>query len=81
MGSSSRIEFMTYEQAYGRSFDDMLRRVPNLKKIDTAIGFRPRHSLDQIIDAVIADKRAIARLIGRGRHAGGGADSRQGGCS
>ena len=31
-GSNSAIEFMSYEQAYGRSFDDMQRRVPNLKK-------------------------------------------------
>ena len=57
-GSSQPIEFMTYEQAYGRSFDDMQRRVPNLKKIEAAIGFRPSQTLDQIIDSVIADQRA-----------------------
>ena len=55
--STSQIEFKTYEQAFGRSFDDMLRRVPSLKKIDAAIGFEPSHNLDQIIDAVIADQR------------------------
>ena len=41
----------------GRSFDDMQRRVPNLKKIDEMIGFKPRHNLDQIIDSVIEDQR------------------------
>lgn len=56
-GSSSKIEFVTYEQAFGRSFDDMLRRVPSLKKIDKAIGFKPAHCLDEIIDSVIADQK------------------------
>jgi len=55
--SSSKIEFMTYEQAFGRSFDDMQRRVPNLKKVNAAIGFRPTYNLEQIIDAVIEDQR------------------------
>ena len=54
--SMSQIEYQTYEQAFGRSFDDMLRRVPSLEKIDAAIGFKPSHNLDQIIDAVIADQ-------------------------
>lgn len=57
-GSSSKVEFMTYEQAFGRSFDDMLRRVPSLKKIDAAIGFKPTQNLDQIIDSVVADQKA-----------------------
>lgn len=56
--SVSQIDFVTYEQAFGRSFDDMLRRMPSLKKIEAAIGYKPRHNLDQIIEAVIADQRA-----------------------
>jgi UDP-glucose 4-epimerase len=56
--SSSKIEFMTYEQAFGRSFDDMLRRVPNLSKVNKAIGFEPTQNLNQIIDSVIADQRS-----------------------
>jgi UDP-glucose 4-epimerase len=59
-GSKSTIELVSYEKAYGRSFDDMMRRVPNLAKIHAAIGFSPRHKLDQIIDAVIADQKAAA---------------------
>lgn len=58
--SASQIEFMSYEQAYGRSFDDMQRRVPNLSKAHAAIGFRPSHNLGQIIDSVIADQRSKA---------------------
>ncbi len=52
-GSASPIEHVPYEIAYGRSFDDLRRRVPNLDKIRAAIGFAPRFSLDQIIKSVI----------------------------
>ena len=50
--SSSKIEFVTYAQAFGQSFDDTQRRVPNLTKIRSIIDFRPRHTLDQIIQSV-----------------------------
>ncbi len=62
-GSSSKIEFMTYEQAYGRTFDDMQRRVPSLKKIDAAIGYRPKYSLDQIIDKLEGLRGALVRMF------------------
>src|SRR5687768_10683460 len=38
-GSGSGVERISYEQAYGRSFDDLQRRVPKLDKIRRAIGF------------------------------------------
>lgn len=60
-GSASSIEFVSYEQAYGRSFDDMARRVPNLAKVNAAIGFSPGYTLNQIIDAVIDDQRSSPR--------------------
>ena len=56
-GSRSRIELLPYEKVYGQHFEDVPRRVPDLSKITTAIGFRRGYALDQIIDAVIADKR------------------------
>jgi UDP-glucose 4-epimerase len=56
-GSKSRIEHISYEQAYGRKFDDMARRVPALDKIRRAIGFVPTHNLDQIIRSVIDSRR------------------------
>jgi UDP-glucose 4-epimerase len=55
-GSSSSIEHIPYELAYGRSFDDLPRRVPRLDRIRAAIGFAPRFSLDQIIRSVIEEK-------------------------
>ncbi len=56
-GSSSRIEHIPYEQAYGQKFDDMARRVPDLTRIRQAIGFDPRYSLNEIIESITASER------------------------
>jgi UDP-glucose 4-epimerase len=57
VGAKSKIQHVSYEAFYGRAFDDMMRRVPDLKKIRQAIGYAPRHDLDQIIAAVIRGQR------------------------
>jgi len=51
--SSSPIEFVPYEQIYGRSFEDMRRRVPDLRKILRYVGYRPLRSLDHLLESVI----------------------------
>ncbi|MBI1797668.1 MAG: GDP-mannose 4,6-dehydratase [Candidatus Eisenbacteria bacterium] len=56
-GSRSAIELVPYEQIYGRSFEDMRRRVPDLTKIRRFVGYTPRVGLDQLLDAVIRDCR------------------------
>ncbi len=56
--SKSEISLIPYEQAYTEGFEDMNRRVPDCSKLERAIGFRPRTSLEQIVDDVIADQRA-----------------------
>jgi UDP-glucose 4-epimerase len=56
-GSSSKIVHVPYEQAYGREFDDLQRRVPKLDRIRGLVGFRPRHGLDDIIRSVVDDVR------------------------
>jgi UDP-glucose 4-epimerase len=56
-GSASKVERLSYEQAYGQQFDDMMRRVPKIEKINRAIGFQPTMKLDQIIESVIAEHR------------------------
>ncbi|MGA2584219.1 MAG: GDP-mannose 4,6-dehydratase [Tepidisphaeraceae bacterium] len=50
--SSSQIQFIPHEEAYGQRFDDMQRRVPKLDKIRKLIHFQPRFDLDQIIRSV-----------------------------
>lgn len=61
-GSDSKIERVSYEQAYGQRFEDVPRRVPDLSKIRGAIGFRPTFSLDGVIRSVIEDKRGEVEL-------------------
>lgn len=50
LGSSSRIEFVRYEQAYAAGFEDMLRRKPVVEKLAARTGFSPVTSLQQIIE-------------------------------
>ncbi len=56
-GSSSKKEFLTYEQAYGRTFDDMQRRIPSLKKANKAVGYSPKMPLRETLSLIIDDKR------------------------
>ncbi len=57
--SKSEIRHIPYEQAYGRAFDDLPRRVPDLNKIKSMIGFTPHYSLDQIIKSVLDEQLVI----------------------
>jgi UDP-glucose 4-epimerase len=51
--SQSEIQFIPYEEAFEAGFEDMHRRVPDLSKIEAAIGYKPRATLDQTIRAII----------------------------
>lgn len=53
VGSVSEKRFLSYEEAYGRPFDDMQTRVPDLSKIKRLIGWNPKHSLDETLKQVI----------------------------
>jgi UDP-glucose 4-epimerase len=59
-GSKSEIVLIPYDQAYEAGFEDMPRRVPDLTKINKAIGYIPRVGLDEIIDRVVEEKRSYA---------------------
>ncbi|MFL5240777.1 MAG: NAD-dependent epimerase/dehydratase family protein [Gemmataceae bacterium] len=50
------IEKVPYSQIYGAEFEDIRRRVPDLTRIRTTIGYQPKHGLDDIIRHVIAWK-------------------------
>jgi UDP-glucose 4-epimerase len=52
-GSSSAIEHVAYEKAYGPGFEDMRRRCPNIEKIRKLIGFEPKYDLEAMIQGVI----------------------------
>lgn len=59
-GSSSDIVLIPYDQAYEAGFEDMPRRVPDLRKIGAAVGYTPTVGLDEILTRVIAHERALA---------------------
>ena len=50
--SVSPIEYVPYERAYEPGFEDMMRRVPCVDKLEMLTGFRPQRSLNEIIDRV-----------------------------
>jgi len=49
----SRIVFVSYEEAYEEGFEDMMRRVPDISKINAAIGWEPRIPLEETLRQVI----------------------------
>jgi UDP-glucose 4-epimerase len=57
-GSRSNIVFLPYDEAYEEGFEDMLRRVPNIAKIETLIGYQPTFRLDEILKSVIDYERS-----------------------
>ncbi|SFO56058.1 NAD-dependent epimerase/dehydratase family protein [Amycolatopsis rubida] len=57
-GSSSTIAKVPYEEAYGDGYEDMQRRIPDCTRAYNQIGFVPTRSLDDIIAAVVADRRS-----------------------
>jgi UDP-glucose 4-epimerase len=63
-GSSSKKKFISYEEAYGRPFDDRMRRVPCLDRVQETVGFAPRTDLMRTLDYVIAEKRVMLQLPG-----------------
>jgi UDP-glucose 4-epimerase len=52
-GSSSKKTLIPYEAAYGAKFEDLRRRVPDLRRANEAIGFSPKHTLDQIVSELV----------------------------
>ena len=56
-GSSSAVEYIPYDQAYEPGFEDMMRRVPSVEKLQSITGFRPQTPLDEIIDRVASHMR------------------------
>ena len=51
--SPSEIVMVPYEEAYEPGFEDMLRRVPDLKKIKKLLNWEPKVGIDEILNHVI----------------------------
>ena len=51
--SQSEIAHIPYEEAYAEGFEDMLRRMPDVSKLQRYIGFVPATTLDAMLQDVI----------------------------
>jgi len=56
--SKSEKRHLSYEEAYGRPFDDMLIRQPDLSKIKRLISFEPKYTLEQTLRQIIDYERS-----------------------
>jgi nucleoside-diphosphate-sugar epimerase len=57
-GSDSEISLIPYEEAYGKGFEEIGRRFPDLGLIGRITGWSPVRTIDDMIDDVIADQPA-----------------------
>jgi UDP-glucose 4-epimerase len=55
--STSQLVHIPFDEVYGTGIEDMLHRVPCARKVRDTIGWVPEHTLEHILDDVIADVR------------------------
>lgn len=51
--AASRVVHISYEEAYGKNFEDIRHRVPDTRKIRSLLGFTPTLGIDEILDRII----------------------------
>lgn len=59
--SDSTLQYRTYEEAYGESFEDITHRRPILDKLYKLTSFRPLWTLEQTLDDLIITERERLR--------------------
>lgn len=60
-GSQSEILNVDYDDAYAPGFEEMMRRKPDVSKLERFIGYRPRTPLSRIVDDLIEEKAAAMK--------------------
>jgi UDP-glucose 4-epimerase len=65
-GSSSEIVLVPYDEAYGDGFEDMHRRIPDTTKIENALGWRAKASLNEILHDVLAHELGLNPMAPEG---------------
>jgi UDP-glucose 4-epimerase len=63
--SGSPIVTVPYDVAYEAGFEDMPRRVPDISKIQSLIGFMPKMGLNDIIRSVVEHERQHEKSVER----------------
>jgi UDP-glucose 4-epimerase len=56
--SSAKIRFVPYDEAYDDGFEELGRRQPDTSALQELLDWRPRRTLDDALDDVIAFQRA-----------------------
>ena len=62
-GSESTLDFLSYDEVYGRGIDDMLHRIPAIEKVRGAIDWQPTRNLDDILEDVIEHARGDSLAV------------------
>jgi UDP-glucose 4-epimerase len=57
--SRSDLRLVPYDVAYAKGFEDMRRRVPSTEKIYQLMGWRPQHTLDDILRMTVEYQRRL----------------------
>jgi UDP-glucose 4-epimerase len=65
--SRADITLVPYAEAYEPGFEDMPRRIPDLRKIHEFVGYEPTRSLDDILHSVIDFRRSVLEADGVSR--------------
>jgi UDP-glucose 4-epimerase len=55
--SKSEIVYVPYVEAYGEGFEDMDRRVPNIKLINQLVGWKPKRDLSTMITDISVEMK------------------------
>lgn len=62
-GSDSAIRHISYEEAYGKGFEDMNRRTADITKLKDTLGYEIEYDLDGLLSDIIAYKRNILETV------------------
>ena len=54
--SNSKIVKIPYTSAYPNGYEDMQRRVPNISKMESLTGWKPKFSLDKVISDILENR-------------------------
>ena len=62
VGGDASISYVPYDEAYEEGFEDLQRRVPDITKIRSVLGWEPTKSLDEIVLDVKEQQLQSSRL-------------------
>jgi UDP-glucose 4-epimerase len=65
-GSTSPIVHVPYAEAYAERFEEMQRRIPDLRRLESMTGIRPRTALSEIVRDVVSYQRTLLTPVAAG---------------